>query len=438
MREYQHRIAIAIAAVWVILLPLVLARLTSWLIGCDYAVGLAFYQPDLAIGAASVILLPAAWLRKRWAIVGLVVAALLLAALKMKSASPFAFAWMISSAVLFLVAWSAYKFVPGRAAQPKRMALRALLAPTFGLMAVGTPAAYMYFSAGVLAGFQGVGKGEYFLGVVLSLLSLAALYAIWTVWSLGRELWIRGTHVRPARNRLKDALGLLCAWIAFASFVALGESLYRVEEVIVFSVLLMPAVVLASAAVLWATLQGRSGSSSDSLGNVFPATAVGSTTMKLPDLPGVLSGIAITVLAIAFLVPRPTSGWGLCDLSIVFPMTGGLFLTERFESFDGCSTGIGYLTVLCGALSLVCFIAGAFTAATRRMAASRSGASAVAIAMACAMLTLVWRARFVEWPATLVVGIAAFAGATWVGYLGGRLGGKMREAISANRDVPAM
>ena len=45
----------------------------------------------------------------------------------------------------------------------------ALLIPAYGLAALGTAATYLHVSVGIVAGFDGIAKGRYFLGPVLSI-----------------------------------------------------------------------------------------------------------------------------------------------------------------------------------------------------------------------------------------------------------------------------
>ena len=82
MKIYQHRIIVIVTAVWVIALPFVWARLRSWAVACPYAQILPEYLPEIVIGAIAAVLLPAAWLRKSWAVWGLLIAAVLLPALQ--------------------------------------------------------------------------------------------------------------------------------------------------------------------------------------------------------------------------------------------------------------------------------------------------------------------------------------------------------------------
>jgi hypothetical protein len=108
-KETQLRIVVIIAACWIILMPPIWAKTLSVQFGFDYFELLAFYIPELVVAVACLILLPGAWARKGWAVVGLVVAAVLLPIIKQFVGSPTSSTWFISSALMLLVAvatWS--------------------------------------------------------------------------------------------------------------------------------------------------------------------------------------------------------------------------------------------------------------------------------------------------------------------------------------------
>ena len=94
--DRRLHIVIVLTACWVVAMPPV------WM----QAQLLSSYVPELVIAGACLILLPGAWLHRRWAARGLVVAAFVLPALKAWwLGSPDAGTWLISSALLILVAW---------------------------------------------------------------------------------------------------------------------------------------------------------------------------------------------------------------------------------------------------------------------------------------------------------------------------------------------
>ena len=108
-KETQLRTVVIIAACWIILLPPIWAKTLSLRFGFEYFGFLAFYTPELLVGGACLILLPGAWARKGWAVVGLVLAAVLLPIIKHFIGSPTSGTWFISSALMLLVAaatWS--------------------------------------------------------------------------------------------------------------------------------------------------------------------------------------------------------------------------------------------------------------------------------------------------------------------------------------------
>jgi len=94
-----------LAAWWVIAMPPIWAQALSSHFEQNFRQLISFYMPELAIAAACLILLPAAWLRRRWAMAGLVAAAFLFPLLKGWLGSPISGAWIVSSALLLLVAW---------------------------------------------------------------------------------------------------------------------------------------------------------------------------------------------------------------------------------------------------------------------------------------------------------------------------------------------
>ena len=103
--ELRLRIVIVLAAWWVIAMPPIWAQALSSHFEQNFRQLISFYMPELAIAAACLILLPAAWLRRRWAMAGLVAAAFLFPLLKGWLGSPSSGAWIVSSALLLLVAW---------------------------------------------------------------------------------------------------------------------------------------------------------------------------------------------------------------------------------------------------------------------------------------------------------------------------------------------
>lgn len=443
MKTYQHRIAVIVAAVWVIVLPFVWARFYSWAVACPYADILPRYRPDLAAGAAAVVLLPGAWMRKRWAGRGLIGAAVLLPVLKMTMTGPMPGTWMISTLLLLLAAWGTHFAIDAPSPDMKRLALRVLLTLLYGFAAIGTPPAYLHLAAGTFAGLEGIAEGKYFLGALLWALSLLALFAMWSLWSIGRCLWRHGAYTNAAReDRVNDARGLLCAWIALVGFNAIAAPLYRTDEVFGFSVLLAPAAVLATVAFFWSMRHERTGSPGD-LSDASDVTYFRSLT-KLADLPGVVCGVTIGLLGVFYLVPRPRSGWGSCDWTVLYPLHGSLWPVERPMIFDACSDDVWTLTFISSALSIVCLIAGASAAAIGKNASARRGAYAAAIVVTFVLARLVIHVSqtpdgpYIAWLSTLTVGAFVVAGGAWLGLVGGWRGAlwknnRARRADSSER-----
>lgn len=104
--ERRLQIVIILTALWVVALPPIWTHLLATPFGQDPLRFLSFYVPELVIAGACLILLPGAWLHRRWAVRGLVVAAFILPALKTWwLGSPDSGNWLLSSALLLLVAW---------------------------------------------------------------------------------------------------------------------------------------------------------------------------------------------------------------------------------------------------------------------------------------------------------------------------------------------
>lgn len=108
-KETQLRIVVIIAACWIILMPPIWAMTLSLQFDFGYLEFLAFYFPELVAAVTCLILLPGAWARKGWSVLGLVLAAVLLPVIKHFVGSPTSGTWFISSALMLLVAaatWS--------------------------------------------------------------------------------------------------------------------------------------------------------------------------------------------------------------------------------------------------------------------------------------------------------------------------------------------
>ncbi|HET9448944.1 MAG TPA: hypothetical protein VFO35_21925 [Steroidobacteraceae bacterium] len=143
--------------------------------------------------------------------------------------------------------------------------------------------------------------------------------------------------------------------------------------------------------------------------------------MKPKDMVGVSASIGVSVAGLLF-APRPFHGWGgTCPWSFVFPPAGSLFPDPSFiNMFDGCDAGAQYKIVLAGYLSLLFLTAGALASRIAEKPSSLRGALVNAVVFGSALLVLTVQAASdfsVLW--TLVVGVAAVAGAAGLGFLGG-------------------
>jgi len=307
----------------------------------------------------------------------------------------------------------------------QRLALRALLVPVYGLAGIGTAAAYFHFVVGSIAGFEGIAKGRYFLGPLLSLLCVLAAFALWRVWLIGGRIWRYGEYSNASpRDRSYDKAGLVAATIAFVGFAAITPAIHRGLEVVSFSILLGPAACIAIIVFRWSLSEPKTPSTDQQL---RPAAG-----LQLADLPGLVSGIAIGLFGVYSFVPLPISGWGLCDWTVFYPLYPDLWPTERMEVYDACSRSMWTLSTIGSVLSLVCVIAGAVAAFIGKHAnAERAGwAAAIVVGLVLARLAIQTSvtpaAPHIAWVASLIAGVLIVMGAAWLGYVGGKCGVRLR------------
>ena len=428
MKTHQHRIIVIVTAVWVVLLPFVWVRLRSWAVGCAYAEMLPRYWADIAAGVLAAAFLPAAWLRKSWAAWGLLAAAVLLPVLKIPFIDAPIQAWMISI-ILLLLAAAGTRFAVDVGPTPdmKRLALRVLLVPVFGFAAFGTAAAYLHFAVGAVAGFDGIAKGKYLLGPLLSVLCVLAAVALWRVWLIGARLWRYGAYINTSpKDRCYDAAGLAAAAATFSGFVVIAKAIERPAEVIYFSIVLAPAACLAIIAFLWSLYAPRTNAPSGDATD----TAPGVGRVGPADLPGLLCGTAIGLLGVYYVVPRPRSGWGVCDFTVFYPLRPDLWPVARMITFDTCAADVVTLSIISSVLSCVCLVAGALAAAIGTKANAGRGARAAAIVVAVTLATLAIQASvtpdapYLGWVESTVAGLLIVVGAAWLGYVGGIRGAR--------------
>jgi hypothetical protein len=319
----------------------------------------------------------------------------------------------------------------------QRAAMRALFIPVYGLAGLGTAAAYMHFITGAIAGFEGIIKGRYFLGPVLSVLCLLGAFALWRVWSIGGRIWHYGAyaHASPKDYRY-DRAGMAAAGAAFIGFVAIANAIYRTEELVIFGILLMPATCLAIITLLWITSDP-----SASVDDVEDARSA--APLQLADLPGLVCATALGLYGVYRFVPLPISGWGACDWTLFYPLQSGLWPYERSEVFDACDDGAWSLTLITGVLSLVCLLSGAAAAVIGKNANSRRGtwAAGIVVAVVLAWLAIqmseVPTAWHMAWVESVITGALIVVGAAWVGYVGGRRGVELSRWLFAHARMPA-
>jgi phage tail sheath protein FI len=307
----------------------------------------------------------------------------------------------------------------------KRLALRALLIPAYGLAALGTAAAYFHFSASIVAGVDGIAHGRFFLGPALSILSFVAMLALWRMWSIGARLWRHGSYVITSPQDARyDLPGVVAAAGALMGFAAIAKPIHRTEEVGVFGVLLSPAALLALTAFVISFFRSQVntpvGAKSDDAASVFVAR------LRLSDLPGIVCGTAIGLLGIYYAVPRPVSGWGPCNWTVFFPLYPDSWPVERPIAFDACDDSVITLCCIGIPLSLVCLVSGATAARIGKNPNAVRAAAAASISVAVVLMTLSMdvlgapHPQTIAWVHSLIVGFFIVVGAGWLGYVGGQ------------------
>jgi hypothetical protein len=313
----------------------------------------------------------------------------------------------------------------------QRAAMRALFIPVYGLAGFGTMAAYMHFVAGVIAGFDGIAKGRYFLGPVLSLLCMLGGFALWRVWSIGGRIWRYGAYTNASpKDHAYDRAGVAAAGAAFIGFVAIASAIYRGDELVYFGMLLMPATCLAIITFLWIKSDPSPASVNENADDV--RSAVG---LRLADLPGLVCGTALGLYGVYHFVPLPMGGWGACEWTVFYPLRSDLWPVQRMEISDACSDSAWTLCLISSVLSLVCLVVGAAAAVIGKNASAARGARAVAIVVAVVLARLAIQksdtpdAPYLAWVESLIAGAFIVVGAAWVGYVGGRRGVALRRRL---------
>jgi hypothetical protein len=136
----------------------------------------------------------------------------------------------------------------------KQAALRTLLILSYTPMALVTPPAYFFLFLNVFSVLDSASR-NHLVSLGMSVISLFALFSLWRLWSIAKRLWIHAAYVPPSDGgRVKDELGLLAGWIAFAGIFALSfvDDLRGFGFVFTLSFLALPAALVSTVAFYWA------------------------------------------------------------------------------------------------------------------------------------------------------------------------------------------
>lgn len=428
LKEHPHRALTVITALWVIGTPLVRMQMLTAQSGYAFLAFARYFQPEILVAAIFLMLLPSIWMRRRWTPHLLVALAVLL--LVLLASAGFTDLWFISFLLLLVLAYVVRSVPPGSVAARAHPVMWLCLLLSRGLMYLGTPGAYLQLCAGAIGALEGFRRGHRALATALLICSALGLYGLWTVWSISTRVRTHGKYVvHTESGRVKDARGLLAAWIAVIGLAAISTSIFRGEEVFILSVLLVPS-------LLTTTVVASMG---------FPEKVEGPATLSLTGLPrrtsarqyvGVACGIAVGLLAI---LPVTRAGYGICPLIDMFPLGWNVWPTQGLTVYglhQGCNAAMFGQTVLLAVASFVFWTSGLLAVVSGRSRDPWHGAIASAVA---ALIVLTWTVTarvaivlalplnplppvsyYINWVATVSIGIALVLWAARLGYLGGR------------------
>jgi hypothetical protein len=240
----------------------------------------------------------------------------------------------------------------------------------------------------------------------------------------------------PASGRVNDVRGLLAAWVAAIGLAAISKLIFREEDVLVLAVLLGPSLLVTTVIACVMKPEEVVQSVHAPLSGILQRT-------RPRQYIGMMAGLVVGLSGAAFILPPTPSGWGPCDWTIMFPIGSDLWPIERMIIFDGCSTGIGYQTILFAVASFIFWIGGLLATVIGRSADPWHGAITATVT---ASIVLTWTvvarilqvlalpldppppiSEHINWISTMGIAIAVVLWAARLGYLGGRRGSKRVE-----------
>lgn len=412
MKEHQHRILVGITASWLVLNPFVRAKFLAMATVRPFSTVFPQYLPEIAIGFVFLGFAPALWKRRPWASAATLTTAIALPIIGL--AVTRTWLWIISTVLLLVLSFSTRRVRPKSVHETTRGYMRCLMVITNTPLVIATPAAYLQLCAAATGAVAALEEKRW-LAVLVFGLSLLGLYALWTVWSISKRVWEHGRYVPPASgSRSRDICGVVGGWAAMLGFHAIGSQLFYEEQIFALSVVLAPALILTTIAVLTnrsdqSDFEQHAPQTGDSRSNLIVAFA------------GIVCGVTVALLGIAYAMPESAGGWSPCDWSVLFPIQAPLWLAERVIVYDACNTGPFYQTFALGTASAIFWVAGATThLIARRRLHLATVATALAAAIALTWVTMPYMyLEHIYWTETLGLGCALVLWAARLGYLGG-------------------
>jgi hypothetical protein len=344
--------------------------------------------------------------------------------------------WFVSFLLLLLQAHLVRPVVPGPVNVRAHPVVWLSLVLSKGLMYLATPAAYLQLSAGAIGAIEGFRRGHWSLASALLIFSVLGLYGLWTMWSISTRTWVHRRYVVSSSGQVKDTRGLLAAWAGGIGLGAISTAIFRGEDVLIFSVLLLPSLLVTTVIAC----------------AMAPASIEEPARMPLSGLMqriqgrhyvGMVAGLVAGLSGLTLLIPPTHSGWGPCDWTIMFPIGIDLWPEERGIIEDACSTGPGYQIIVLGVASFVFWTSGLLTVVIGRSSDPWQGALAAAVAASSVLTwTVIGRvnevlglplkplppiSQYIDWISTIGVGVAVVLWAARLGYLGGRRGARQVE-----------